>query len=73
MDAPHFVATFTAGTGRRPQKNASTFHSPALAEKWLGDLRAKLPEGDRESAELKVHGFANRVQAEIFLKQWQGQ
>jgi hypothetical protein len=73
MDAPHFVATFTAATGRKGQKNASTFHSPALATKWLDDLRAKLPEAERASAEVKVHGFANRMQAEAFLKQWQGQ
>lgn len=71
LDAPHFVATFTASGGRRPQKNASTFHSPALAEKWLGDLRAKLPAADRAAAEVKIYGFANRTLAEAFLKQWQ--
>jgi hypothetical protein len=73
LNAPHFVATFTTTNGRRAQKDASTFHSPMLAEKWLGDLRAKLPEAERGSAELKIYGFANRGQAEVFLKQWQGQ
>jgi hypothetical protein len=73
LNAPHFVATFTTTSGRRAQKEASTFHSPALAEKWLGDLRAKLPQGDQASAEMKVYGFANRGQAEVFLRQWLGQ
>jgi Protein of unknown function (DUF1570) len=73
LDAPHFVATFVTTNGRRPQKNASTFHSVAIAEKWLGDLRDKLPEADRAAAQAVIHGFANRVQAEAFARQWQGQ
>lgn len=71
LDAPHFVATFVAGSGRRAQRSGSTFHSPALAEKWLNDLQAKLPAADRALAEVKIQGFPNRAQAEVFLRQWQ--
>jgi hypothetical protein len=70
LDAPHFVATFAANSGRRTQKNASTFHSIPLATKWLTDLREKLPESDRSSAQATIRGFPNRAQAETFARQW---
>jgi hypothetical protein len=73
LDAPHFVATFVSGSGRRAQKNASTFHSLPVAAKWLNDLRAKLPEGDRAAAQASVRGFPNRGQAEVFARQWLNQ
>jgi hypothetical protein len=73
VDAPHFVATFAAMGGRRPQKSASTFHSIPLAAKWLTDMREKLPEADRASAQGSIRGFQNRAQAEIFAREWLAQ
>jgi hypothetical protein len=73
LDAPHFVATFVAPNGRKQQKSASTFHSIPLAQKWIGDLRAKLPEADRSSSQGAIRGFANRAQAEVYARQWLAQ
>ncbi len=73
LNAPHFVATFVSTTGRRPQKNASTFHSIANAARWLTDLREKLPEADRSSSQAAVLPFPNRLQAETYLRQWLAQ
>jgi hypothetical protein len=70
LDAPHFVATFVAPSGRKSQKSASTFHSIPLASKWLGDMRAKLPEADRDSSQAAIRGLPNRAQAEIYARQW---
>jgi hypothetical protein len=73
LDAPHFVATFVSGSGRRAQKNASTFHSIPVAAKWLNDLRIKLPDADRAAAQTMIRGFPNRNQAEVFARQWLNQ
>jgi len=73
LNAPHFVATFVATAGRRPQKNASTFHSIPNAARWLTDLREKLPEADRQATQAAVVSFPNRVQAETYLRQWLAQ
>ena len=73
LDAPHFVATFVAPNGRKSQKSASTFHSIPLAAKWINDMRAKLPEADRNSSQVAIRGFANRAQAEVFARQWLAQ
>jgi hypothetical protein len=73
LNAPHFVATFVAPSGRKSQKSASTFHSIPLAQKWIGDMRAKVPESDRTSTQGDIRGFANRAQAEVFARQWLAQ
>jgi hypothetical protein len=73
LDAPHFVATFLSTAGRRPQKNASTFHSLPNAAKWLADLREQLPTADRQSSQASVRQFPNRPQAEAYLRQWLAQ
>jgi hypothetical protein len=73
LNADHFVATFTATSNRRPQKNASTFHSIPGAAKCLSDLRQKLPEEDRATAEAKIMKFPNRATAETFQRQWMAQ
>jgi hypothetical protein len=70
--APHFVATFVSGTGRRAQKEASTFHFVNVAEQWLKDLRDQLPETERSSAKAAIYPFENRAQAEAFLRHWKG-
>jgi hypothetical protein len=69
-EAPHFVATFVAPSGRRSQKSANTFHSVPLASKWLSDMREKLPEADRPNAQAKVLPFPNRPEAETFARQF---
>jgi hypothetical protein len=70
--APHFVAMLVSGDARRPQKSANTFHSPALAQKWLRDLTEQLPADQRASATGSIRVFANRAQAEAYARQWQG-
>ncbi|MCU0877355.1 MAG: DUF1570 domain-containing protein [Pirellulaceae bacterium] len=70
--APHVVAMLTSGDARRPQRTASTFHSPALAEKWLGEMLDKLDENQRSRAQSTLRVFPNRAQAEAFARQWQG-
>ncbi|MEX2176495.1 MAG: hypothetical protein WD872_19175, partial [Pirellulaceae bacterium] len=69
-DWPHFVATFIGTDGRRPQRLVNTFHSPALAEKWLREMRAKAPAGERERAQSTVRLFPNRAIAESYSQQW---
>ncbi len=71
--APHFVATMIVGMGRRAQRSASTFHFVPVAEKWLSDMVQKLPEAERQDAKATIYGFANRAQAEAFVRQWKMQ
>ena len=73
LDAPHFVATFVSGSGRRSQKSANTFHSLPLASKWVNDMREKLPEADRGASQAKILGFPNRPQADAFARQFLAQ
>lgn len=73
-NAPHFVATFVTPAGRRSQKSANTFHSLSQAEKWLSDMREKLPEADRDIAKAEVlPPFPNRPRAEAFARQFLAQ
>jgi hypothetical protein len=67
---PHFVATLSGTDGRRPQRAANTFHSPALAQKWLKESLDKLPEQHRAAATTALRSFPNRAQAEAFATQW---
>jgi hypothetical protein len=71
--APHFVATLVVGNGRRAQRSASSFHFVPMAEKWLTDMKQKLPESERPGAQATIYGFDNRAQAEAYIRQWQAQ
>jgi hypothetical protein len=71
--APHFVATFVAGNGRKAQRSASTFHFVSLAEKWLSDMRQKLPAAEQAGAQASILGFDNRAQAEAYVRRWRSQ
>ncbi|HEY2411824.1 MAG TPA: DUF1570 domain-containing protein [Pirellulaceae bacterium] len=73
LDAPHFVATFVSSSGRKSQKTANTFHSLPLASKWVGDMREKLPDTDRPSAQATIRQFPNRPQADAFARQFLAQ
>jgi Protein of unknown function (DUF1570) len=73
LNAEHFVATFVSTAGRRPQKSANSFHSIPVANKWLSDLREKLPDDDRATAQATIRRFPNRVQAETYMRQWLAQ
>ena len=68
--APHFVATVVTSDGRRTQKNANTFHSPQLADKWRREMVSKLPAAQRPSVQAQIRIFPNRVQAEAYARQW---
>jgi uncharacterized protein DUF1570 len=72
-NAQHFVATFTATSGRRQQRNANTFHSIPGAAKWISDLREKLSEDDRSGAQSSIRPFPNRAAAETWQRQWLAQ
>jgi hypothetical protein len=67
---PHVVATLSGTDGRRPQRAINTFHSPALAQKWLKETLDKLPAEHRVAAKTAVRTFPNRAQAEAFAQQW---
>ena len=69
-DLPHLVATLSGTDGRRPQRAVNTFHSPALAQKWLKESLDKLPDEHRAAAVTAVRTFPNRAQAEAFATQW---
>ncbi len=68
-DYPHFVATLVAGDARRPVQRIGTFHSPALAQKWLTETTDGLPAEIRGSAKSQVKMFPNRAQAEAWAAQ----
>jgi len=70
LDAPHFVALLVSSDGRRPQRNANTFHSPQLADKWLREMLAQVPTAQRASAQPAIRPFPNRTLAEAFANQW---
>lgn len=69
---PHYVATLQAENGRRPIRTVNTFHSTALAEKWLRDTVAQLPAEAKPKAATAVRAFPNRPAAEAWARQWSG-
>jgi hypothetical protein len=69
---PHFVATLQAPNGRRPIRSVNTFHSTALAQKWLRDTVDQLPAEAKPKAETAVRTFPNRPAAEAWARQWSG-
>jgi len=71
-EMPHLVATLTATDGRHQQRQVNTFHSPALAEKWLREMLDRLPEEQRDKVQTSVRQFPNRAQAQAFAQQWRG-
>jgi hypothetical protein len=68
-DMPHFAATLTSGEPRRPVVEVGTFHSPALAQKWLAEMTEKLPAEQQGSAKTEIRMFPNRLQAESYARQ----
>lgn len=69
-DQAHFVATLIAKNGRVPSRSANTFHTEALARKWLADSLAKIPAEQQAAAQSAVQRFPNRLQAEAFATQF---
>lgn len=63
---PHFVAMLTYGEGKKTRREAGTFHSPALAKKWIDEVAAKA--STRPAASLKQ--FPNRPAAEGYARVW---
>jgi len=68
-DFPHFAATLTSSDARRPIVEVGTFHSPALAQKWLAEMTEKLPADQQASAKTEIKIFPNRLQAENYARQ----
>lgn len=64
---PHFVAAVSWNEGKRQRRDASTFHSPALAQKWVQETVEK-NNADPKDAEIRP--FANRPTAEAFAREW---
>ena len=65
---PHYVAMVSYNDGKRTRREGNTFHSDALAGKWVTDAAAKNPAINADDAVIRE--FANRVQAETFAKAW---
>jgi hypothetical protein len=68
-DFPHCVALLSI-PGQRPPRQASTFHSPSLAQKWIRDKVDALPVEQRGKADSSVRVFPNRAQAETYAREW---
>ena len=67
---PHCVATIIVSDGRKLQRDANTFHSPTLAQKWLRELIEQLPEAQRAGVRTSIRQFPNRAAAEGYATQW---
>jgi len=67
---PHCVATIVVSDGKKVQRDANTFHSPTLAQKWLRDLLEKVPAAQRSGAQTNIRLFPNRTAAEGYATQW---
>ena len=70
QNLPHFVATLQTGEGRKLKRSALTFHSPQLAQNWVRESLAKVPDDQRPAAQSAVKLFANRQQAEAYAAQF---
>jgi len=68
-DFPHCVALLSI-SGQRPPRQVGTFHSPALAQKWIRDSVEALPADQRDKADSSIRVFPNRAQAETFAREW---
>lgn len=66
---PHFVASLEAPGAKRPTRLVNTFHSRALAEKWLAETLQQLDAADRPRAKTALQLFPNRAAAEAFARQ----
>jgi hypothetical protein len=63
---PHYLAMITYGEGKKGKREANTFHSPLLADKWVQDMREKIT-GDVVA---DIRRFPNRPAAETFGRAW---
>lgn len=69
-DWPHWVATVSFPEGRKQNRSALMFHSPALASKWLRETIDSIPEGRRNETRYDVREFPNRPLADDFRRQF---
>lgn len=67
---PHCVATIVVADGRKVRRDANTFHSPTLAQKWLRELLEQVPEAQRAGAQTSIRQFPNRAAAEGYAARW---
>jgi hypothetical protein len=65
---PHFVAMLNYRDGKKPKRDAMTFHSPILAVKWVREMREKNSAIGEDGVEIKE--FPNRLMAEAYGKAW---
>lgn len=71
-DQPHYVAKIEIGTGRRARREANLFHSANMANKWVGEFLADLPEEQRSQARQEIQEFPNRPLADRSARQFLG-
>jgi hypothetical protein len=69
---PHYVAAIEIGAGRRPRREANLFHSPSMAQKWITELIAALPDDQQRNVRHEVRSFPNRGIAEQFARLFTG-
>ncbi|MCO6458490.1 MAG: DUF1570 domain-containing protein [Pirellulaceae bacterium] len=68
-DWPHYVGLAIVLEGKRERREARTFHTALLAEKWRRDLSQ--PEGqDDPNVRCEIRQFPNRALADRFARQW---
>jgi hypothetical protein len=66
-NAPHFVAMFSYGEGKKMKREANLYHFPQLAAKWLQEMQQK---NEGVPAESTIREFPNRSAAETFARSW---
>lgn len=57
---PHFAAMVATTPDGKGKREANVFHSSSMAERWVRDIVAKLPEDARSKAQSAIRAYANR-------------
>ena len=70
-DLPSFVAMLSVQEGRRVYRQAQSFHSQDLAEKWCKQQLEALSPEQRQRAQSAIREFPNRIAADTFIRQWE--
>ncbi len=61
---PHYAAFVAVTVDGKSRREANVFHTADMAEKWQREAVDKLPNAARDSVQLAVREFVNRVLAE---------
>ena len=70
---PHYVATVAVLQGRKAKRDANIFHTQDMARKWIQEALETVTAEQRDSAQVGVREFRNRVVATQYARTWLGQ